>query len=162
MSDMNRHAKSRAALLEREFGKTLGWQVAKAGTLSYRTVAARLRNLEQLYLKQLKNEVLKREVRRRIAEQMFQQAIFHNCSLPLCKAKLNELTKLGFENIERKGHFYLLYTRGALARGHRLLANRTARAIVNELERSVPRRKSLLAQDLLVNFKSLLAHVQPS
>jgi len=149
---MRHRAGSEAASVEREFARALGLEVAAAGRFSYRTVASRLRNLERRYLKRVGSRRAAREVRRRIAEQMLQQAVFHDCSLAVCRLKFNVLAQLGFTSIQRKGHFHLLYAKGALARGHKRAAQIAAQAIAKDLDRSMSQRKSSLTRDLSQAF----------
>jgi hypothetical protein len=153
---MKRRAKSRGVAVEREFAKALDWEVANAGSVSYRTVTARLRGLERSFLRRAGRKFEAREMKRRVAEQMLEQAIFHNCSLAVCGERLKALERLGFTNIERKGHCYLLYARGALARGHKRAAQIKAKAMARNLERSLHGRRSLLARDLLKSIRDLL------
>jgi hypothetical protein len=116
---MKRRAKSQGGAVEREFAKALDWEVANAGSITYRTVTARLRGLERSFLNRAGRKFAALEMKRRIAEQRLQQAIFHSCSLAICRGRLKALEQLGFTNIERKGYCYLVYARAALARGHR-------------------------------------------
>jgi hypothetical protein len=74
------------------------------------------------------------ELRRRIAEQVYQHALLHGSSPAVCRAKLKRLSKLGFTDVERKAHFYLLHARAAVSRGEIHLARRTATAMMRELE----------------------------
>jgi len=152
---MKRHASNHGAAVEREFAKALDWEVAKAGSVTYRTVTARLRGLERSFLKRAGSKFVAREMKRRVAEQTLEQAIFHNCSLAICRGRLRALEQLGFTNIERKGYCCLLYARGALARGHERVAQITAKAMTRDLERSLHGRRSLLARDLLRSFATL-------
>jgi hypothetical protein len=154
---MKGRAKNQGAVVEYEFGKALDWQVAKAGSVTYRTVTARLRGLERSFLKRAGSKFVAREMKRRVAEQTLEQAIFHNCSLAICRGRLRALEQLGFTDIERKGHCCLLYARGALARGHKRAAQITAKAMARDLERSLRRRRSLLARDLLKSIRDLLS-----
>jgi hypothetical protein len=153
---MKRRTRNQGAAVEREFANALDWEVAKAGSVTYRTVTARLRGLERSFLNRAGRKFVAREMERRIAEQMLEQAIFHNCPLAICRGKLKALEQLGFTNIERKGHCYLLYARGALARGHERVAQITAKAMARDLERSLYRRRSLLARDLLKSIRDVL------
>lgn len=154
---MKRRGGSRAAAVEREFATALGWEVAKAGSVTYRSASARLRGLERHFLRRVGSKFAAREMKRRIAEQILQQAVFHDCSLAVCRKRLKALEQLGFTNIERKGHCYLVYARGALARGHKRAAQMTARAMARDLNRSTSRRKSLLARDLSKSFATFLS-----
>lgn len=143
-------ARDGAAAVERAFAKALGWEAASAASVSYKEVVVRHRRLERHYLKQAAgNRRLCREIRRRVAEQLLEQAIFHGCGLKLCRERLRRVSRLGFTNVERKAHYYLLYAKGAFARGHKRVAHRTTTAIARELERTLGKRKNPLARDLL-------------
>lgn len=151
------HHSHKVDSLEREFASALLQQVAAAGALPYRAAAARLRALERSYLTKVNNKLLARELRRRIAEQMLHQAIFHGCSLALCRRKLSDLSNLGFATVERKAHFHLIYARCALAHGHKQVAHTTAKSIAAELDRSA---KSRLGKELTKSFSDLLRSLE--
>jgi hypothetical protein len=132
------------------FAMELGWKVVGAATMSYPEVARSLRGLERAYLVRLKDHPeLALEIRRRIAENLLEQALIHGCSLPGCREKLKRTSRLGFENVERKAHFYLLYARGAFARGHKRVARQYTSTIETELDCLLRKRKSPLAKQCL-------------
>jgi hypothetical protein len=136
-------------------------ELAKVATVSHAEMDRALRNLEKCYVKQLERHPdLALEVRRRIAEQLLDQAVLRGSSLSVCRARLNAASKLGFTNLEKRAHYHLLYAKGAFARGHKRVANRVAVAIANDLEQSLKRRKSLLAQECLAYTKKFLDHVK--
>jgi len=149
--------KGKLARIERDFAKALAREVAKAGGISYRAVVARLRHLQRSCLALLPaSSADALEVRRRIAEQMFQQALFHDCSRAVCRAKLKALSNLGFTDLERKAYFYLLDARAALSRGDKTLARRTAATMIRELENAPKRGRNDLRKELLGLTKALL------
>jgi len=69
--------------------------------------------------------------------------------------RFNALAKLGFTDIEQKGHYHLIYARAALERGHYRIADNLASKMILELRRSFPRRRSLLGRELLGHFEQL-------
>lgn len=149
--------KGKRARIERDFAKALDTEVVKAGGIGYRSVVTRLRRLERSFLSMLPVKSADAlELRRRIAEQIYQQALSHNCSPALCRAKLRALTRLGFTDVERKAHFYLLDARAALSRGEKPVARRTAAAMIRELEAAPGRRGNPLRRELLGLTKALL------
>lgn len=141
--------------VEREFAKALTREMVRAEALPYRTVAYRLRVLERSYLARVRTKLLARELKRRVAEMLLHQAIFHGCSMNVCRQKLYALSELGFSNLERKGHFHLIYARGALARCHIRIAQAIARGMVAELDRLGGSRNAL-ARSLTDAFADLL------
>jgi hypothetical protein len=152
--------KGKGVRIEHDFAKALALEVAKAGTITYRAVVARLRHLERSYLAMLPAKSADAlEVRRRIAEQVFQQALFHDCSRAVCRAKLRALSKLGFTDLERKAHFYLLDARAALSRGDKTLARKTAATMIRELENAPKRGRNDLRKELLGLTKALLHQI---
>lgn len=134
----------------RAFAKDVEWKAFEARTKPYLEVLRDLRRLERHYLAQLRDyPQYALAIRRRIAENEFEQALSHGCTLSMCSRRLRAASQLGFESVERKAHFYLLYARGALARGHKQAAKQSALAIKAELERSLKKRKSLLGNQCL-------------
>jgi hypothetical protein len=149
--------KGKRAKIERDFAKALALEVANAGSLSYRAAAARLRRLERSFLPMLPAKSADAlEVRRRIAEQIYHQALSHGCSPAVCRAKLRALSRLGFTDVERKAHFFLLDARAALSRGDKSLARRTAATMIRELEDAPRRGRNPLRKELLGLTKDLL------
>jgi len=154
---MTKQPKKTFAKVERHFARSLEGEVVEAGNLSYRDIVVRLHNLERAYIKQLRgNAFFVRELRRRVAEVLLQQAIFHNCSLAVCRGRFNRLSKIGFTNVETKASQHLFYARGAHERGHSLVARRVASRMVKELRNSLQRRKSWAARENLELLKTLL------
>lgn len=149
--------RSKAVAFERKFARALDAEIVKSRDADFRTVTRRLRNLERSYLVALpSNSAAALEIRRRIAEQLFEQALAHNCSRMVCRVKLAKLRKLGFTNIERKAHFYLLEGRALLSRGNARLARSTAKAMIRELEGAPRRGRNTLRKELLQLTKTLL------
>ena len=147
---MKRRLAGRPDKVERAFAKALDLEMFKAPTLAYSDTIVNLRRLERHYLKQLGGDkFLAREVKRRIAEKALEFALFHGCKLSICRARLKALSKLGFEDVERKAHWYLLYAKVAAARGHKRVAYAAVAATAKELQRSLRRRKSLRCEQLL-------------
>jgi hypothetical protein len=129
-----------------------------------------LRELEAEYLAQLSDHPeFALELRRRTAERSLEQALIHGCTLLQCRKKLAVAEELGWSIIDRKLHFYLLFARGMVARGH----YRTAKAftkhsiadIKRELERieSLPRRRGQkYFLDWLKFFDEIIAEIERS
>ena len=127
--------RTKRARIERNFARALASEVAKIGCLSHRAASARLRRLQHHYLPMLpakSTDAL--ELRRRIAEQVYQYALLHGSSPAVCRAKLKRLSKLGFTDVERKAHFYLLHAVPPLPAEKFVFARRTATAMMCELE----------------------------
>ena len=149
--------KTRRARIEADFANALAWATVMGATRSYRTVAARLKQLQTTFLPMLPTKSRDAlELKRRIAEQLYQQAVFHGCSRAVCRAKFEALAKLGFTDLERKAHFHLLESRAALSRGNKRLARIKAAAIVRELERAPQRGMNPLRKELLRTIQSLI------
>jgi len=156
MSESAKRSKGTASI-GRAFALALLSELAKAATASHAEIGRSLRNLEKDYVKQLRGHPdLSLEIRRRIAEQLLDQAVLRGSNFSVCRARFNAASKLGFTNLEQKAHYHLLYAKGSFARGHKRVANRVAVAIANDLEQSVNKRKSLLAQECLAHTKKFL------
>jgi len=145
------------------FSRSLALETTRAATISYAEVVGNLRRLEKEYVRQLEGyPKFARELRRRVAEKLLEQAIFHGCKLSVCRARLNAASRLGFTDVEQSAHYRLLYAKGAFARGHKRVAYRTAAGVAQDLERSLKRRKSLLAKRLLTLTREYLDHIKTS
>src|SRR5258708_33293892 len=121
--------------------------------LTYRGFAARLRQIEHRHVEQLRNKTFyAREIRRRPAELLLKEAIARGCSFEVCRTRMRQLETLGFADIETKALHALIYARMARANGHFRIARQVATKMVDELNRSLRRRKSLLAKS---NLKAL-------
>ena|SRR5260370_21488942 len=158
---MNRQRKngvdSSLTTLGREFGSSVGSLLSAKG-IGYRILAARLRNLESVYVRRLgRNKRLAREIRRRVAETLLKEAIWRGCSFEVCRKRMKSLSRLGFTTIERKSTHYLFYARGALERGHKTVAQRFAAQMVSELESYLRRTQSPVAKQDLQYLKQLLS-----
>jgi hypothetical protein len=150
-------SRNKSVCFERKFARALDAEIAESRNRDFRTVARRLQNLERSYLVALPgNSAAALEIRRRIAEQMFEQALSHNCSRMVCRVRLAKLSKLGFTNLERKAHFYLLEGRALLSQGSSRLARSTAKAMIRELEGAPRRSRNRLRKELLRLTKTLL------
>jgi hypothetical protein len=147
--------------IELAFVRSVGEALNAAGK-DYRGLSVRLRGLKRLYTQRFNgNQRSIREVERRIAELLLQQSIRHGCSFKVCRARMNNLRKLGFSNMETKSTYYLLYAKGAMDRGHHNVARRAATRMAEELEHSLRRRKSLAGEkdlQLLKLFLTKLDH----
>jgi hypothetical protein len=115
-----------------------------------------LRRIEDDFCRRLANEPrFKLEVKRRIAETLLDLSISRGRSIATCRTRLKALTELGFSDIEQKAHHHLMYARAALERGHPQIACTLANRMVQELRRSLNRRRSLLGRELLGHFERL-------
>jgi hypothetical protein len=150
-----------AASSSRSLARSLDFECMRSASLPYGEVVGNFRKVEKFHLRELgKSAKLALETERRIAEHLLDQAIFHRCAQRVCNSRLKAAAKLGFTDIEREAHFRLLYARGALARGHRRIARKTATEMTEKLERSLKRRKSLLARQCLRLFQELLKYIE--
>ena len=105
---------------------------------------ARLRRIESEYCGKLTSEPhLRLEVKRRIAETLLDMSITRGRSLKTCRMRFNALLKVGFTDIEQKAHYYLIYGRAALERGHPQIADNLARRMIREHRRSIIGRQLL-------------------
>jgi hypothetical protein len=148
--------------VELAFVRSVGEALNVAGK-DYRKLSVLLRGHKRRYSAQLKgNRRLIREIERRIAELLLQHAIRHGCSFDVCRARLNELRRLGFSNIESKSTSYLLYAQGAMDRGHRNVARSIAATMADELERSLRRRRSMAGKKDLQLLRSFLTEFESS
>jgi hypothetical protein len=143
------------------FARSLAFETTRAATIGYAEVVSSLRQLEKEYVGQLEEHPkFALELRRRVAEKLLEQAIFHGCKLSVCRARLNAAERLGFTDVEQSAHYRLLYAKGAFVLGHKRVAYRTATAIATDLERSLKKRKSLLAKHLLTLTREYLDHIK--
>jgi hypothetical protein len=125
-------------------------------TKSYREAARDFKALEQYYVAKLaRHPDLALEVRRRVAESNLHQALLHGCSLSVCRARLTELSNLGFQDVERKAHFWLIFAKQALARGHKRIAKRITSQIIDDLKVVMDKRRNPLAEACLVFAKKI-------
>jgi len=116
---------------------------------------ARLRRIESEYCRKLASEPrLKLEVKRRIAETLLDMSISRGRSLKTCRVRFNALLKVGFTDVQQKAHYYLIYGRAALERGHPQIADNLARSMIGEL-RHWRHRRSILGRQLLGHFERL-------
>jgi hypothetical protein len=147
----------------KEFSRNLLRILERARGRRFSETASDLRVLERDYVQRFKSRPdLALEVRRKVSERLLEEAIKSGCKLSACRSRLNALSRLGFSEIEIKAHWFLIYARGALSRGHRLTAHRVASALSEELQASLDERKSKVnpkklaaARDLLRLFKQL-------
>ena len=137
-------------------------EFVKARTAVFTTIGterqkiARLRRIESEYCHKLAREPrLKLEVKRRTAETLLDMSISQRRSLNTCRVRFNALLKVGFTDIEQKAHYYLIYGRAALERGHPQLAAKIAHRMIRELRRSLRHRRSILGRQLLVHLERL-------
>jgi hypothetical protein len=145
----------------RSLARTLDFECIRSASLPHNEVVRNFRKVEKYYLQELKgNAELALETRRRVAEHLLDQAILHGCAQRVCNSRLKAAARLGFTTIEREAHFRLLYARGALARGHERIARKTSTEMVGKLERSLTRRKNLLAKKCLMQFQEFLRHLE--
>jgi len=86
-------------------------------------------------------------------------AIGRPSKMSACRERLKSLTKLGFTDIESKGHVHLIYARAALERGHREIARKTANKMADELERVLTHKNSRLGREILGHLRGLLANL---
>ena len=140
--------------IESEFVKARNAVFMTTGT--ERQKIARLRRIESEYCRRLTSEPhLRLEVKRRIAETLLDMSISRGRSLKTCRVRFNALLKVGFTDIEQKAHYYLIYGRAALERGHPQIADNLARRMIPELRRSLRHRRSILGRQLLGHFERL-------
>ena len=128
--------------IESEFVKARTAVFMATGT--ERQKMARLRRIESEYCGKLTSEPhLRLEVKRRIAETLLDMSITRGRSLKTCRMRFNALLKVGFTDIEQKAHYYLIYGRAALERGHPQIADNLARRMIREHRRSIIGRQLL-------------------
>lgn len=159
---MPERAKRRKSVeaIGRDFARAVDWETIRAATISQTEIENNLRNLEGYYVNLLeKHPKFALEVRRRIAEMLFEQAVLRQNSLSACRARLNAASRLGYTNIERKAHCHMLYAMYASARRNERVAIKIATAIANDLELSLKKRKSLLAEQCLAHAKRFLEFI---
>lgn len=140
--------------IESEFVKARNAIFTSTGT--ERQKIALLRRIENEYCRKLASEPrLKLELKRRIAETLLDMSISRGRSLKTCRVRFNALLKVRFTDIEQKGHYYLIYGRAALERGHPQIAGNLARRMIRELRRSLRHHRSILGRQLLGHFERL-------
>ena len=122
-----------------------------------RQKVAQLRRIEDEFCRRLASKPrLKLEVKRRIAETLLDMSISRGQALATCRARFNALARLGYTDTEQKAHYYLIYARAALERGHPRISANLTRTMILELRRSLRRRRrNLLARQLLSLFEQL-------
>jgi hypothetical protein len=151
-----RLTKSRLRRIGIEFSNAVGAERVNP-TSSYLTKIRRIRRLQAIYCERLSaHPKCALELRRRIAKSLFDVTIFRPSQMRACRARFKSLSKLGFTDIEDKGHIHLMYARAALARGHRKIARQTAARMARELSHSLAKKKSLLGHKILGHLHELL------
>lgn len=143
--------------------KEIEFEFVKARTAVFMDVGtqrqkvAQLRGIEDEFCRRLAHKPrLKLEVKRRIAETLLDMSISRGQTLATCRARFNTLAKLGYTDIEQKAHYFLIYARAALERGHPLIAGNLTRTMILDLRHSLRRRRrNLLARQLLRHFEQL-------
>jgi len=145
--------------IEFNFLKARTAVIVGAGT--QRQKIALLRRIEDEFCHRLSHKPrLKLEVKRRIAETLLDMSISRGQTLATCRARFKALAKLGFTDVEQKGHYFLIYARAALERGHPRIAANVTNSMIRELRRSLRRRRSLLGRQLLDLFEQLECRLQ--
>ena len=134
--------------IESEFVKARTAVFMGAGT--QRQKIGQLQRIENEFCRRLAREPrLRLELKRRIAETLLDMSISRGQTLATCRARFKGLVKLGFTDIEQKAHYHLYYARAALERGHPQIARNVTNRMVQELRRSLRRRRSILGRKLL-------------
>jgi hypothetical protein len=145
----------------RRFAAALDAEMMRGTGLSYPAFTKRLRTLEKDFILLLtRQKWAQLEVRRRIEERLLEQAITRGCSLAVCRRRLDAVLQLGFESTEREAEFKLIYAKGALNRGRRIVAIRTAREFMPRLERIMIRRPNPMAKELLAISREFIAAIE--
>jgi hypothetical protein len=133
-----------------EFDSALGCEVIKANTISEAEFVSNLRRLERYYLEKLEGyPKLALSIRRQIAVQLLDQSILRGASFSVCRERMKASSELGFRDLGQKATYHVLYAKVAFARGHKRVANRITSEIIDELERSLKKNKSLLSEQCL-------------
>lgn len=102
---------------------------------------AGLHRIEDEFCRRLAHKPrLKLEVKRRIAETLLDMSISRGQTLSTCRARFNALGKLGYTDTEQKAHYFLMYARAAVERGHPRISANLSHAMILELRRSLRRR----------------------
>lgn len=149
--------------MESFFMRAHDWEIVKSAEISYRETIRNLRLLETFFVNASKGQPEHAlEIRRRIAESRLERALMKKCSFGVCRARLIALSHLGFTNLERKALIHLIYARGAFARGHKQVAKRVAMEIIEELEKSLKKRKSRSEKEMLALTKNFLDRIKKS
>ena len=157
---MPKKSKGRLRVQELAFVRAGTREQIKRG-LTYRSFAARLRQIERIHVGQLRSKpYLACETKRRIAELLLKRATLCGGSFELCRTRMSRLQELGFTDIETKAFHCLIYARAARDHGHLRVARQVAANMVDELNRSLQRRKSLLAKADREALQAFLVELQ--
>src|SRR5260370_22559477 len=81
------------------------------------------------------DELLTLETRRRVAEGVLCSAARDPQAHEVCRHLFENLVDLGFTNLERKGTFYLIYSKHCMESGHLEEGTRLMEELETELER---------------------------
>jgi hypothetical protein len=148
--------------VERDFIRSFNQLFVVAPTMPFEEVTHRMRALERHYLSLLENfPDFALEIRRRMAEMDLELSLLSfQRSLAVCRNKLQRLARLGYQDVERKAHFEILFVRGAIVRGHKRVAKRHATQVAEELRAELKKRKSSLAEHCLAIIESTLRFIE--
>lgn len=133
--------------VERDFVREFDLEFVRSRKLPYSQAVRSFKRLERDFAQRLNNHsAFVLEIKRRIAEQLLDMALERERSLSICRARLDQNSKLGWSNFDRKFHFHLMYARGMLARRHRQTASRIALELMAELNSRLEALKKLPRQ----------------
>jgi hypothetical protein len=104
--------------LSRELGQALERIYANTPDMEFDDLVKAYRKVQDYFLPQVGgNEFFTLETKRRVAELMLYSALEKQSPFELCRKLFDELSQLGFTNLERKSTVYLIYSRYCLQAG---------------------------------------------
>lgn len=109
---------SKEEQLSRALARALDQVSAKSLSSTFEEMVAAYQEVERAFLPQVADdERLVLETKRRVAELILYAALEKEASPGVCKESLQEVERLGFNDLERKATIYLIYARDCLKRG---------------------------------------------
>jgi hypothetical protein len=125
--------------------------------INFDDLAKSYKNVEDSFLPKVAgNQFLTLETKRRVSELMLYSAIEKECSFELCHSLFDELSQLGFTNLEKKSSVYLIYSRYCLELGQSNHVTRLLEQLEVELEDELRRSDVLVYRQLLQTILDVL------
>jgi hypothetical protein len=150
---------------EEQLSQELGYALEEIyiGTpdLNFDDLARLYQNVEDSFLPRVAgNQFLTLETKRRVAELRLYSAIDKECAFELCQRLFEELSRLGFTNLEKQSSVYLIYSRYCLELERNEEGIQLLEQLEVELEDELRRGELLLYRQLLQTVRDVLEQLR--
>jgi hypothetical protein len=147
--------------LSRALAEALADIYARTRGMSFDDLLKSYRAVKKSFLpKVAENEFLTLETKRRVAERVLYSAMAKQCSLEVCRKFFNDLSRLGFTNLEQKSNVYLAYARHSAKAGHKRRGIRLLKQLETELENELRQHNLLIYRRLIGTVKDALSKLR--